>query len=87
MKIAHLTVLALGACLLMATAAPAAEGPSLYYIAINGNDAWSGRLAAPNDARTDGPLASLAARGMRSAGASRENRRGHGASARRDVSA
>lgn len=30
------------------------------FIAPGGNDAWSGRLAAPNRARSDGPLASLA---------------------------
>ncbi len=29
------------------------------YVAPDGNDAWSGRLARPNAARTDGPLASL----------------------------
>ncbi|OGV68834.1 MAG: hypothetical protein A3K19_01755 [Lentisphaerae bacterium RIFOXYB12_FULL_65_16] len=31
-----------------------------YVVATNGNDAWSGKLAAPNAARTDGPLATLA---------------------------
>ena len=36
-------------------AAPDAD----LYVAENGNDAWSGRLAAPNAAKTDGPLASL----------------------------
>ena len=40
-------------------APPAA--PKAFYVATNGNDAWSGRLAAPNAAGTDGPLASLAA--------------------------
>lgn len=30
------------------------------HVATTGNDGWSGRLAAPNAARTDGPLASLA---------------------------
>ncbi|MCI0491356.1 MAG: right-handed parallel beta-helix repeat-containing protein [Planctomycetes bacterium] len=29
------------------------------YVAPDGNDAWSGRLAVPNADRTDGPLASL----------------------------
>lgn len=29
------------------------------YIAPNGNDSWSGTLEKPNDAKTDGPLASL----------------------------
>lgn len=32
----------------------------ILYVATNGNDAWSGRLAEPNAARTDGPLATLA---------------------------
>ncbi len=27
-----------------------------YYVASNGNDAWSGRLAAPNSLNTDGPF-------------------------------
>jgi len=30
-----------------------------FYIAVNGNDTWSGRLAVPNAAGTDGPLASI----------------------------
>ena len=30
------------------------------HVAPNGNDAWSGRLARPNAARTDGPVATLA---------------------------
>ncbi len=30
-----------------------------YYLAPNGNDRWSGTLAAPNRARTDGPFATL----------------------------
>ena len=30
------------------------------YVATDGNDAWSGKLAAPNPAGTDGPCASLA---------------------------
>jgi len=29
----------------------------LLYVATNGNDAWSGRLAEPNATKTDGPLA------------------------------
>ncbi len=32
--------------------------PSLY-VATNGNDAWSGTMAAPNSAGTDGPFATL----------------------------
>jgi len=34
--------------------------PSLeLYVAVNGNDAWSGRPVAPNDQKTDGPYATL----------------------------
>jgi parallel beta-helix repeat protein len=29
------------------------------YVATNGSDSWSGKLAAPNKAKTDGPLATL----------------------------
>lgn len=35
----------------------------LLYVATNGNDSWSGMLAAPNSSRTDGPLATLEAAG------------------------
>ena len=31
------------------------------YVATNGNDAWSGKLAVPNAANTDGPFATLEA--------------------------
>ena len=30
-----------------------------FYVATDGNDAWSGRLAEPNAPGTDGPLATL----------------------------
>ncbi len=30
-----------------------------FYVATNGNDAWSGTLPAPNAAKTDGPFATL----------------------------
>ena len=33
---------------------------TIFYVAPSGSDAWSGRLAAPNAQRTDGPLASIA---------------------------
>jgi len=32
-----------------------------WYVSPKGNDAWSGTRPAPNDAKTDGPLATLAA--------------------------
>ena len=41
-----------------ASDAPAPQGDA-FYVAKNGNDAWSGRLAAPNAEGTDGPFASL----------------------------
>lgn len=31
-----------------------------FYVALNGNDAWSGRLHTPNAAKTDGPFATIA---------------------------
>lgn len=40
-------------------AAAAAAAPQVLHVATDGNDQWSGRLAAPSG--TDGPLASLAA--------------------------
>ena len=36
------------------------EAKATFYVATNGDDAWSGRLAAPNTTRTDGPFATLA---------------------------
>lgn len=30
-----------------------------FYVALNGNDRWSGKLSAPNEAKTDGPFATL----------------------------
>ena len=35
-----------------------ADGLQLY-VATNGNDQWSGRLSIPNEAKTDGPFASI----------------------------
>jgi hypothetical protein len=37
----------------------AAAEPAAYYVATDGNDAWSGRLPAPNANKSDGPLATL----------------------------
>ena len=46
---------------------------ALFHVSPNGNDGWSGRLAEPNGARTDGPLATIgrareAVRALRQAG-------------------
>ena len=38
----------------------AAIAGTTFYVATDGNDAWSGKLAAPNAERSDGPLATLA---------------------------
>jgi hypothetical protein len=45
--------------LLGALAAGAAHAALTLYVAPNGSDAWTGRVAAPNAAGTDGPLASI----------------------------
>ncbi len=35
------------------------RGEVAFFVAPNGNDAWSGRLPSPNRAKTDGPFATL----------------------------
>lgn len=52
------------------TGAPAQT--STFYVAPNGNDSWSGTLAAPNAISTDGPFASLA-RAQQAVRASRQS--------------
>jgi hypothetical protein len=42
-----------------ATAQTADTPPADFYVAPQGSDAWSGKLAVPNADRTDGPLATL----------------------------
>ncbi|MBM4086019.1 MAG: hypothetical protein FJ272_14640, partial [Planctomycetes bacterium] len=58
---------------LLCSSVRAAEGPTVYYVATNGSDDWSGTLPAPNAGRTDGPFATLyrardAVRGLRTRG-------------------
>ena len=48
--------LCLGAC---ARLTAAEEKGMAFYVAPGGNDAWSGKLAAPNAEKTDGPFATL----------------------------
>ena len=48
-----------GALLIVMPAAQPAPDGSVFYVATNGNDTWSGTLPAPNDANTDGPFATL----------------------------
>ncbi|MHB8972748.1 MAG: right-handed parallel beta-helix repeat-containing protein [Pirellulaceae bacterium] len=50
--------LAVGAAIVLLAWCVTAQAETLY-VAPDGNDAWSGRLARPNASRTDGPLASL----------------------------
>jgi hypothetical protein len=54
------SVLLLFRALLTTGVASAAAGPAAFCVATDGNDSWSGRLPAPNDAKTDGPWATLA---------------------------
>ena len=57
-----LVVLAIVAGLAAGRARAAAELASIeatFFVAPDGNDAWSGKLAAPNAERTDGPFATL----------------------------
>ena len=46
-------------------------GPSVFFVATNGNDAWSGRLPQPSRNGTDGPLATLAG-GLKATRAARQ---------------
>ncbi len=55
------------------TASPK-PGLGVFFVATNGNDAWSGRLAAANHGGTDGPFATL----PRALAATREYQAGQG---------
>jgi len=35
------------------------SGPGILFVATNGNDSWSGRLASPNRDGSDGPFATI----------------------------
>ncbi len=48
-------------------AAPVPSIAAEFYVSPGGSDDWSGTQPDPNAERTDGPFASLAARGTRSA--------------------
>ena len=64
-------------CVVSLVLADVSTGADLY-VSPEGNDLWSGSLQTPNAALTDGPLASLVARGMRFG----ESRRPEGCSSR-----
>ncbi len=55
----HLCGLLMAFAGLLGLSAAAIAGTT-FYVATDGNDAWSGKLAAPNAERSDGPLATLA---------------------------
>ncbi len=44
---------------LLTIQAPAPASSANFYVAPNGSDSWSGKLAAPNPAGTDGPFATF----------------------------
>ncbi len=48
-----------GLCMVMLGAPLAGGAETVLHLSPEGNDRWSGRLAAPNPERTDGPVASL----------------------------
>lgn len=50
-----IAALAVACAVLVATAGKAAD----FYVATDGNDRWSGRLAAPSPGGDDGPFATL----------------------------
>ncbi len=53
-------IVAFGILAIFMLASETAEGLTLF-VATDGNDAWSGKLASPNAEGSDGPLATLAA--------------------------
>lgn len=48
-----------GLIFLLVTGAALAQTPAMFYVALNGNDAWSGKLPDPNAEKNDGPFATL----------------------------
>ena len=64
MKIQFVFLIALASVMIGSTFAPAqaiGAKAGTYFVAVNGNDSWSGRISKPNVSRTDGPLATLEA--------------------------
>jgi len=55
----HFTGLVLASVLTMTAWAGAATSAD-FYVAVNGNDSWSGTLPVPNSQNTNGPFASVA---------------------------
>lgn len=60
--IAHYRVLGRPSlALVLLLAGSVTGGEADLYVSVDGTDSWSGRLAEPNDERTDGPLRTLTA--------------------------
>lgn len=53
------TIRLLGMLLMFVVLAQPLNAATIFYVATNGRDAWSGRLAEPNAGKTDGPFATL----------------------------
>lgn len=58
----HVSLTSLFAVFFLAAASlsTAAAGGKVFFVSRSGNDAWSGKLAAPNSRNTDGPFRTLA---------------------------
>lgn len=59
MKPLHLLLVMSGLLVVSHSAPAAATHPITLYVAPDGNDAWSGRAAEPNAAKSDGPFATV----------------------------
>ena len=60
LRLALIVVLFVGCAEKQAAWSQERPAGATFYVASNGNDGWSGRLAEPNAERTDGPFATLA---------------------------
>lgn len=54
-----LTFLSIGVMMAMVGVKAQGQKGIVFYVAPNGNDAWSGKLASPNKRKTDGPFTTL----------------------------
>jgi len=58
-EIAMLRILSISFCFLFCFQAVQAMNNTTFYVSLKGNNAWSGKLIAPNAKKTDGPFATL----------------------------
>ena len=54
-----LVAITVGAAQLLGSAVHAQTKPTVFYVAVVGDDSWSGTLASPNRNMTDGPFATF----------------------------